>query len=343
MRKTLIWTVVGLLVLLALFVLNAFVVPSLLRRNSEATQVTQVDLGPLTVDSLEVMPVDLGPLSPGETREFKVIVRNTSLRPISLLPKSDCGCIYHDAKMPLSVPRQGSIELPFSFRAPAWPGHIRKKITFAAKDSASLGWEVPVTAHVVAKAWAVPPSLQLSYDRVSVLEPSIALYHDEQTRIGAVVSTSPAITVETEHRGGNRVQVDLKICPPPMKGGETWEGTLQVFEQDGNAELLTIPVRISSRPELQCVPGQVALNGQQETGDRFEKTVLVRSDADSAIDAKPLFPWIHVERLERRSRGFKVRLSFDKGAVPVNFHENIVEFGLQGKRPTAFLVGVSGD
>ena len=229
-------------------------------------------------------------------------------------------------------------------RAPAWPGEISKKIRLAAEDSAGARWEVPVTARVVAKAWAVPPTLELCYDQAAILEPSVAVYHDEETRIGAVVSSSPAITVEIEHRGESLVQVDLTIRPPPMKGGETWEQTLQVFEQqNGAAELLRIPVRVSCPPELQCFPEQVVLSGQEKPGDRFERTVVVllRSDASSALEAAPIFPWIHVASVERRSpRGFSVRLGFDQTAIPDNLDENIVRFALKGRGSPAYLRGI---
>src|SRR5262249_21223193 len=149
------------------------------------------------------------------------------------------------------------------------------KIRFASRDSGGPGWEVPVTARVVAKAWAAPQALELSYDQDNVLEPSLALYHDAQTRIGAIVSNSPAIQVETERRSPEHVQVDLAIRPPPMTGGETWEQTLQVFEEGTNSELLRIPVRVTCRPELRCAPREIALSGPLDAADRFEKTVVV--------------------------------------------------------------------
>jgi hypothetical protein len=295
-------------------------------------------------DALQVTPVDLSPLNPGEIREFKVFLRNTGLRPISLLPpKSDCGCICHNANRPLTVPGEGSIEIPFSLRAPPWPGSLSKRILLAVEDSAGATWQVPITACVVAKAWAVPPALDLSCDQAPVLEPSVAVYHDEQTRIGAVVSSSPAITVKTDQGGLNRVGVDLTICPPPMKGGETWQQTLQVFDQKDNSELLRIPVRVACPPELQCIPEQLVLNNRKEPGDWLERKVLVlvRSDVPSVLEAKPLFSWVHVESPERRSRGFSVRLRFDKKAMPADFHENIVRFALEGKEYSVFLPGLS--
>jgi hypothetical protein len=325
MRKTQAWSLVALISTLCL--LNAIVPPLAFQRAGDALQVT---------------PVDLGALSPGETRAFKVVLRNTGPRSISLLPpRSDCGCVYHKANIPLTVPRAGSLVLPFSFRATPWPGDLRKKITLVAESRAGRSWEVPVTARVVAKAWAVPPSVRLSCDQASVAEASLVLYHNEQARIGSVLSDSPAIIVETEPRAGNRVQVSLTIRPPRMKAGETWERALRVLEPNGNSELLTIPVRIFCPPELQCVPNEIALDGH--AGARLERNValLARSDAGATLEAKPLFPWVHVASVEQRSRRFRVRLRFDTDSVPDNFRGNVVEFALRGKEASGFLVGVS--
>jgi hypothetical protein len=260
-----------------------------------------------------------------------------------LPPKSDCGCICHDANKPLTVPGEGSIEIPFSLRAPPWPGDLNKKIMFAAADSAGATWQVPVTALVVAKAWAVPPSLNLSYDQAPVLEPSVAVYHDEQTRIGAVVSSSPEISVKMDERGPNLVEVDLTITPPPMKGGETWEQTLQVLEQKDHSELLRIPVHLVCPPKLRCIPTQLVLSSREEPGDWIERKVflLVRSEVPSVLEAKPLFSWVHVESPERSARGFSVRLRFDKKAMPTDFQGNIVRFALEGKGDTVFLPALS--
>jgi len=234
MNKSLIWSAAGLLIALVLCVAHGAIAPSRLRSNTEA---------------LQVMPVDLGLLSPGETRQFKLLLRNTGVRPVGLLPpESDCGCIYQEASKPLTVPSEGAIEIPFSLRAPPWPGDLSKKITLLAGASPGVSWQVPVTARVVAKAWAVPSSLQLSYDQAAILEPSVVLYHDEQTRISAVISSSPAIIVEIDRHHPNLVQVDLTIRPPPMKCGGTWEQTLQVFEENHKSELLRIPVRIARPP-----------------------------------------------------------------------------------------------
>ena len=350
MTKTMIWGGVTLLIALLVHLLQGAAGQCRLQRSRAALQARAVDLGPVNpqetrrnTDALLVTPVDLGQLRPGETRAFRVLLRNTSFRPLQLLPpESDCSCVYRDSNKPFTVPPQGSIEIPFSLRAPAWPGEISKKISLVSADGAGGRWQAPVTARVVAKAWAVPPALELCYDQAPVLEPSVALYHDGETRIGAVVSSSSAITVETEHRGESLVQVDLTVRPPPMKGGETWEQTVQVFEQDGAGELLRIPVRVSCPPELQCFPQQVLLDGKENAGARLERTVVlvVRSDVVSALDAAPLFPWVHVESVERQSRGFKVRLRFDQTAMPVNLNENIIRFLLKGKESAAYLRGM---
>jgi hypothetical protein len=294
-------------------------------------------------DGLQATPVDLGVLRPGETREFKVLLRNTGFQPIPLLaPKSDCGCLYHDTKQAITIPAEGSLEIPFSLRAPPWPGDLNKKITLVAGDGAGATWQVPVTARVVAKAWAVPPSVDLSCDQATVLEPSVVVYHDVQTRVSAVVSSSPAITVAIDHRAGNRVQVDLTIQPPPMRGGETWEQSLQVFDQKDQTVLLTVPVHIACPPELQCIPAELVLNGTEEPGNWLERRVLlvVRSDVASVLEAQPLCSWVHVESLERTSRGFSVRLHLDKKAMPANFHEKIIGFALKGKGQAVFLSGL---
>jgi|SRR5438552_4379310 len=333
MRKIIIWGGGSLLGALVLYFLHLGVA---LRPASPRETVADAD-------ALRVQPVDLGLLRPGEIRAFQIHLRNTSLRPLHLLPpESDCGCIYHDANKSLTLPPEGSIELPFSLRAPAWPGEISKNISLAARNSAGPRWQVPVTARVAAKAWAVPPALELDYDQEPVLEPSVTIHHQEETRIGAVVSSSPAITVAIEHRGASLVQVDLTIRPPPMKSGETWEQTLQVFEENGAAELLRIPVRVSCPPELRCFPEQVALNGQEEPGSRLERTVvlLVRADTMAALEADPLLPWVHVESLERRGQGYSVRLRFDQAAMPDNVDENIVRFALKGRESPAYLRGM---
>jgi hypothetical protein len=332
MRKIIIWGGGSLLVALVLYFLHLAVAVG-----PASPRETAAD-----ADALQVGPVDLGSLQPGETRAFQVHLRNTSLRPLHLLPpESDCGCIYHDANKSLTLPPDGSIALSFSLRAPAWPGEISKKIELAARHSAGPRWQVPVTARVVAKAWAVPPALELDYDQEPVLEPSVTVHHQEETRIGAVVSSSPAITVDIEHRGASLVQVDLTIRPPPLKSGETWEQALQVFEENSASELLRIPVRVSCPPELRCLPEQVVLNSQEGPGARLERTVVVlpRSDTMAGLEADPLLPWVHVESQERRGQGYSVRLRFDQAAMPDNVDENIVRFALKGTGSPAYLRG----
>jgi hypothetical protein len=338
MRTFLNCTSASLLVLLAVWLFRACSAPSENASNIEAWN----------IDSLQVTPVDLGTLQTGETCQFKVSLRNTSAWPIALSsPQTDCGCIHQGENKPLFIAADTSIEVMFSFRAPTWPGDVHKKITFIAHDAANLVWQVPVAGRVVAKAWAVPPALELSWDGKSVLEPSIALYHDEQTTIGPVVSNSPAVSVEKET--GKTLHLNLTIHPPPLKAGDTWETILQVFDLSCTSELLRIPVRVTRPAELRCIPTEIRLTSANEPGNRLERTVLVLTHADvgSALDVKPLFPWIHIDNVERRPRGFSVSLHVDRSAVPVdrsavpeNFGDSIVQFSLPGKPTSACLRGV---
>jgi Protein of unknown function (DUF1573) len=297
-------------------------------------------------DSLRVTAVDLGRLCPGETRKFTVSIRNAGARPVTLRPpQTDCGCLYRVRNTSLTIPAEGSIELPFSFRAPPWPGYIHKKITLTAGDGAAPGWEAPITANVVASAWAVPPALQLRAERSSVLEASLVIYHDDQTQLGRVVSDSPGLQAELEHRTPTRTQLTALIHPRTLKAGETWERALQVLDADDSSVLLTIPVRVVCPPELQCIPNELALDDRQVARTGFERTVLVlaHSDAATALDAHALVPWVRVQSVERLARKFRVRLRFDSGAIPAHFRGNIVRFAVQGKQADPLLLGVHRD
>jgi hypothetical protein len=140
MKAPAVGAIIGLISIVGLVVLQKHVLPTLL---------------PVTVDSLHAQPIELAKLAPNETRQFSVLLSNTSFRRLVLKASGNCGCMSLTEEA-IVINGKHSVEIPFALRAPSAPGVLEKQITLVATNYPDLQWNVPVKAEIVARIWAEP-------------------------------------------------------------------------------------------------------------------------------------------------------------------------------------------
>ena len=282
-----------------------------------------------SVSSLRVMPADLGDLGPSEKRQFSITLQNTTYRTLTLLPpQTNCGCISlkDDA---IVIERKSSVEIPFSFRAPAIPGAVHKKIRLIAKDCTDLSWEVPVQANVTAKIWAQPPFIDLVVSEEQSCHAILLIHHE--VPIGRIVANSNLINLKTKIVSDKAVRADIRVTLDQSTADKKYRGFVQVLDPHTRDELLRVPVSWTGPQSVRCYPDTLDLPLDSDPDEGIVKKVLLFAKSKGRVVAEPQVPWIRVEKIETQQFGYLIYIRIDARAMKPLGDKAAVKFTISGE------------